>query len=140
MSSFDEMNVDNPSRVLFYRAVKPTKLAAECKGKKIKQEKKSKAKVIAEFEDTTFILSDNTDAASELIDNDNYQFLLEGAYDADGQPFPCTNSDAGGKSLVQMACERSTAVRIAMEAVSASEMFTSNAPQRRQVYDGTMNL
>ena len=72
MSSFDEINVDNPSRVLFYRAVKPTKLAAECKGKKIKQEKKSKAKVIAEFEDTTFILFDNTDAASELIDNDNH--------------------------------------------------------------------
>ena len=106
MSSFDEIKVENPSTVMFYRATKPTQLAPEWLGKKIKQEKKSKAKVIAEFDETTFILSDNTDAASELIDNDNYQFLLEGAYDADGQPFSCTNSDAKGKSLVQMACER----------------------------------
>ena len=80
-SFFDEINIDNPSRVMFYRIVRPIKQAAKCKGKEIKQEKKSKAKIIAEFEDTTFILSDNTDAASELIDNDNYQFLIEGAFD-----------------------------------------------------------
>ena len=126
---------------MFYRVTKPTQLAPNWLGKKIKQEKKRKAKVIAEFDETTFILSDNDDAASELRDEDNYQFLLEGAYDSDGQPFSCTNSGAKGKSLVQMACERSTAVRKAMEAVSASsDMFTSNAPPRRQVYDGTMNL
>ena len=40
-----------------------------------------------------------------------------------------------------MACDRSTALRVAMDAVSASsDMFSSNVPPRRHVYDGTMNL
>ena len=126
---------------MYYKVRKLKQLPSKELGKKIKKEKKRKANVIAQFDDTTFISSDNEDAASQLIDEENYQFLLEGAYDSDGELFSCTNSGAKGKSLVQMACDRSTAVRKAMEAVSASsDMFTSNAPPRRHVYDGTMNL
>ena len=100
MSSFDEIKVEYSYRVMFYKVRKRTQLPPKGLGKKIKQEKKRKANVIAEFDDTTFILSDNEDAANELRDEENYQFLLEGAYDSDGQPFSCTNSGAKVKSLV----------------------------------------
>ena len=96
MSSFDEIKVEYTYTVMFYRVRKWTQLASKWLGKKIKHEKKRKANVIAEFDNTTFILSDNEDAASELVGNDKYLFLLEGAYDSDGQPFSCTNSGAKG--------------------------------------------
>ena len=86
MSSFDEIKVEYPSTVMFYRVRKLKQLPSEELGKKIKKEKKRKANVIAQFDDTTFILSDNEDAASQLIDEENYQFLLEGAYDSNGEP------------------------------------------------------
>ena len=141
MSSFDEIKVEYPRKVMFYRVRKLKQLPSEELDKKIKKEKKKKANVIAQFDDTTFILSDNEDAASELQDEENYQFLLEGAYDCNGEPFSCTNSGAKGKSLVQVACDRSTALRVAIDAVSASSgMFSSNVPPRRHVYDGTVNL
>ena len=105
------------------------------------KEKKKKAKVIAKFDDTTFVLSDNEDAASDLIDQENYQFLLEQSYQDDGEPFSCTNSGAKGKSILQLTSERSFAMRDANNAVRAScGMFSSNVSTRRHVYDGTVLL
>ena len=93
MFYFDEIHVENPSEVLFYKIVRSGKKAAKCKGKEIKKEKKIKGEIVAQFEDTTFILSDNIDACSEVIDTENYQYLIEGAYDSNGETFSCTNSE-----------------------------------------------
>ena len=38
---------------------------------------------------------------SEVADTENYQYLLEGDYDSNGEPFSCTNSDSGGKIWIE---------------------------------------
>ena len=45
---------------------------------------------------------------SEVADTENYQYLLEGDYDSNGEPFSCTNSDSGGKIWIESWGRRST--------------------------------